>query len=578
MKRFLSLLMCLVCLCAPAAHASEVDSDDYTVAEKLIKQLWAGSGFSATVTVEVEPKEGTQAVGTQKPVEMDLSYIYVRPTALETAEHRLDLILMDGGEAQSAAHAQLKDGALAIQADVISPDWYSFGEAPAENAQGEESAGLVSQMGSSLLAQTGMPSLAAFAAQVVMLMQGADGLEEALESYLTRMDLWIEGYRQNAVLGKLEDGTTTMSVYYDVPAAAIKSQAKQLVLDLLNDQATLSKLQEALGEELSQLMLNPNLQSYYFSAIDALPLSSSLTIGRTVSLEGDTLELRLLLPLYDAQGGEVTLRYERTRGEGDLPDDNTISLESALRSISLTYQEYSSMTGVRVIQGSLTSQPGEEGAFTVEEGGEAPKNLAVSFSLKQEEGESKDDELRDVYTYQATLNLWSDGEGEGYVAVPETEVTIASRFASKELKSAATDMDMTLTLGGDGWDQTITLTAVGRSRQKWEPEAISTDRVYVSRMTEGDVAALLPGVALRFATLMSDYLAAAPAPSAAPEASAEPETTAEPEASAEPEPSATPDATEAPETTAGPDATAEAETEPSAEPAQTPEASQTPAP
>ena len=132
------------------------------------------------------------------------------------------------------------------------------------------------------------------------------------------------------------------------------------------------------------------------------------------------------------------------------------------------------------------------------------------------------------------------------MAVPETEVTIASRFASKELKSAATDMDMTLTLGGDGWDQTITLTAVGRSRQKWEPEAISTDRVYVSRMTEGDVAALLPGVALRFATLMSDYLAAAPAPSAAPEASAEPETTAEPEASAEP--------------------------------AQTPEASQTPAP
>ena len=274
----------------------------------------------------------------------------------------------------------------------------------------------------------------------------------------------------------------------------------------------------------------------------------------------------MLLPLYDAQGGEVTLRYERTRGEGDLPDDNTISLESALRSISLTYQEYSSMTGVRVIQGSLTSQPGEEGAFTVEEGGEAPKNLAVSFSLKQEEGESKDDELRDVYTYQATLNLWSDGEGEGYVAVPETEVTIASRFASKELKSAATDMDMTLTLGGDGWDQTITLTAVGRSRQKWEPEAISTDRVYVSRMTEGDVAALLPGVALRFATLMSDYLAAAPAPSAAPEASAEPE------------PSATPDATEAPARTAGPDATAEAETEPSAEPAQTPEASQNPAP
>lgn len=166
-----------------------------------------------------------------------------------------------------------------------------------------------------------------------------------LESYLIRMDLWIEGYRQNAVLDKLEDGTTTISVYYDVPPVAIKSQAKQMVLDLLSDQVTLARLQEAAGEELSQLLLNPSLQSYYFSAIDALPLASNMTIGRTVSLEGDTLELHLSLPLYDAEGGEVTLRYDRTRGEGDLPDDNTISLESELRAISLTYQEYSSMTG-----------------------------------------------------------------------------------------------------------------------------------------------------------------------------------------------------------------------------------------
>ena len=239
-----------------------------------------------------------------------------------------------------------------------------------------------------------------------------------------------------------------MSVYYDVPPAAIKSQAKQMVLDLLSDQVTLARLQEAAGEEMSQLLLNPNLQNYYFSAIDALPLASNLTIGRTVSLEGDTLELHLSLPLYDAEGGEVTLRYDRTRGEGDLPDDNTISLESGLRAISLTYQEYSSMTGVRVIQGTLTSEPRGAEAFTVEDGmpADAQKTLALSFSLKQEESETKDDELRDVYTYNATLNLESEGEGDAYVAIPATEVTVSSSFVSKELKSAATDMEATVTL------------------------------------------------------------------------------------------------------------------------------------
>lgn len=579
MKRFLCLLMCLTCLLLPAAHASEANGEDYTVAGKLIKQLWAGSGFSATVSVEVAAKEGTQAMSTLKPIVMDVSYIYVRPTATETAEHRADVVLMDGENALSAAHAQLKDGALAVQADVISPDWYSFGEAPLQEGEAEAGADLLVQLGESLLAQTGMPALASFAGQAAALLHGADGLEDVLESYLIRMDLWIEGYRQNAVLDKLEDGTTTMSVYYDVPPVAIKSQAKQMVLDLLSDQVTLARLQEAAGEELSQLLLNPSLQSYYFSAIDALPLASNMTIGRTVSLEGDTLELHLSLPLYDAEGGEVTLRYDRTRGEGDLPDDNTISLESDLRAISLTYQEYSSMTGVRVIQGTLTSEPRGTDAFTVEDGvpADAQKTLALSFSLKQQESETKDDELRDVYTYDATLNLESEGEGDAYVAIPATEITLASTFVSKELKSAATDMEATITLGGDAWDQTYTATITGRSRQKWEPEELSPDRIYVSRMTETDVASLLPGAALRFAALMADFLTAVPAASASSEPSAAPET-AEPTAMETPAPATDAPADEAPASATQTPAPS-AVPEPSAAPeAAEPAATETPAP
>lgn len=569
MKRFLCLLMCLTCLLLPTAHASGAEAEDYTVAGKLLKQLWAGSGFSATVSVEVAAKDGTQAMSTLKPIVMDLSYIYVRPTATETAEHRADVVLMAGDSALSAAHAQLKDGALAVQADVISPDWYSFGEAPAQDEEAAQSGDLLGKLGESLLAQTGMPALASFAAQAAGLMQGVEGLEDVLESYLIRMDLWIEGYRQNAVLDKLDDGTTTMSVYYDVPPAAIKSQAKQMVLDLLNDQVTLARLQEAAGEELSQLLFNPNLQSYYFSAIDALPLASNLTIGRTVSLEGDTLELHLSLPLYDAEGGEVTLRYDRTRGEGDLPDDNTITLESGLRAISLTYQEYSSITGVRVIQGNLTSEPRGADAFTVGDGttSDAQKTLALSFSLKQEESETKDDELRDVYTYDATLNLESEGEGDAYVAIPATEVTVSSTFISKELKSAATDMEATVTLGGDGWDQTYTATITGRSRQKWEPEPLSPDRVYVNQMTEADVAALLPGAAVRFAALMNNYLASAPVASASPETSATPETGA---AEAAP--------TDTPETEAAATDTPAPATEASATETPAPQTGETPAP
>ena len=170
MKRFLCLLMSLMCLLLPAAHATEADTEDYTVAGKLVKQLWAGSGFSATISVEVAAKEGTQAMSTLKPIVMDLSYIYVRPTATETAEHRADVVLMDGESAVSAAHAQLKDGSLAVQADVISPGWYSFGQAPEQGEDAPEGEDLLGQLGESLLAQTGVPALASLAGQAAGLL------------------------------------------------------------------------------------------------------------------------------------------------------------------------------------------------------------------------------------------------------------------------------------------------------------------------------------------------------------------------------------------------------------------------
>mgnify|MGYP005961043725 CR=1 FL=1 len=127
-------------------------------------------------------------------------------------EHRADLTLMDGEAATSAAHVQVKDGALALQADVISPDWYSF-DAAGQDADGAGPAGSAKEM---LLEQTGMPGLAAAGMELLWKLKNVEGLEEALATYLTRVDLWIENYRQDTTLGKLADGTTTMEVRYAV--------------------------------------------------------------------------------------------------------------------------------------------------------------------------------------------------------------------------------------------------------------------------------------------------------------------------------------------------------------------------
>ena len=484
MKRFLSLWLTCACLLALAAPCALAEVEDYTVAGKLLKQLWAGSGFTGTLTVDIAAqKDGAPA--TQKPLVFDVDYIYVRPDEQTSGEHRADLALVEDGQALTSLHIQLQDETAAFQADVAGSGWYAFSP-----AQEGEAAQAVTGAGSALLAYTGMPALSETALAVFAALGSTEGLEDVLDAYTTRVDVWIEGHRQDAVLGKLEDGTTTMEVNYRVSPAALKAQVKQMVFDLLSDAETLAALQTALGEDMAALYLNPSLLNWYFDSIDALALAGDMTISRTVSVKGDTLNLSLALPLYDQQGGNVLLRYDRTQGEGDLPDNNVIHLESALRTIDLTYQEYSSMTGVQVVRGTLESIPAD---------GNDP--FAAAFTFSQEEGESKDEEKRDVYTYGLKLSLSPIEEG----TFPATEITLSSRFASKELKSAATSVQAELTLGGDGWDSALTLSFEGASCKKWEPEAIPSVRTSLAGMSQSELAALLAGPAVQLTALMQDY-------------------------------------------------------------------------
>ena len=172
MKRFVACIIAICCLTASSAFAMQ----DYTVAEKLIKQLWAGSGFSGTLEVEFASPE----VSTAKPIVLDLDYIYVRPTEEETDEHRVDLILMNGENAQSAAYAQYKDDVFSFQADVISPDWYSV--APRSAVQEPSAAQQqLNQQADALYAASGVPALSETAAVFAASLLGAEELEEAIE-------------------------------------------------------------------------------------------------------------------------------------------------------------------------------------------------------------------------------------------------------------------------------------------------------------------------------------------------------------------------------------------------------------
>ena len=469
MKRFVALLLTCICLISSALAA---ESADYTVAEKLLKQLTAGSGFSGVVTFEAD----TESFSTQKPLIMNLDYIFVRPEDVSLGEHRVDLTLMDGETAVTGAHVQLLNGDLALQADVLSPEWYQLSLAAA------------SASGQSAILPTAIKYLSALRATAGMDKNVDAALNAALETFITRIDIWLEGYRQTAILDKLEDGTATMQVDYAITPSAVKAEVKQLLFELFNDQAALDALWTVLGQDAADY-LTPLYQEWYFESIDALPLTDDLTLSRVVTLEGDTLSLNVKLPMYDSALGSFTLRYDRESGSADLPDENTITIESENQLLTLKYQEYSSMTGVRVIQGACSREITAD--FAVKE--ETIEPFAFAFTCKEEIAESKDENNLDVYAYNLTVTLSPMEEG----AFEEVEMALISRFISEERKSAATEISATLTIASA--DEAVEFTLEGASRKKWDPPVISPT-------ASPDWETLLPGAGVRLLTVLSDYL------------------------------------------------------------------------
>lgn len=538
----LSLWLCLS-TCTLALGEATTVTLDYTIAEKLFKQLESGSGFAGTLTLSLTAREGREkeAITTKNPFLFECTYISVPADSLSglPAERRYELTFMDGENPRALASLALRSGATYLKSNLLGADWYVLPEdflgipvtmsAPASNAISTAVGGAadatstpestdalfqnpVTSALQGLIDESAMPALFSFILPALLEAQNHDtsNLADALSTYTTRIDLWIEGYRKKAELGKLEDGTTTMEVQYTIPHAAIQEQLKDMVEDILGDAALLAKLQALLPEEQALLLLNPQLRSFYLYAIDELPLRGDLTISRAVNLEGETLALHLALPLYDQTAGEVTLSYDRKAGTGkDLSEEDIISLESQdanvqaeykeYQSMSLEsqnidlraeYKEYRSMSGVAFYQGTIRREPKNVDSNGVGEdsGAAAPKIFSAAFTLKHDEQlKGKDEENYETLTHDYNLTLEPrlvamDANGQEapltekakntYYQFPAFDLAMNLLFKSKPEKNASTSFDLTLRLSGEDIPQTLDLTFTGKSKARWTPTAI----------------------------------------------------------------------------------------------------------
>ena len=126
-----AVTLCLtLVLLMSAAYAETATDVNYTVQEKMLKQLQAGSGFTGTLTVESKavPGRESEALTTLKPLTFDCSYIYVRQdlAAKTPAESRFTLARVDGDQSLGPGELSLKEGALFLTSSLIVENWLAL--------------------------------------------------------------------------------------------------------------------------------------------------------------------------------------------------------------------------------------------------------------------------------------------------------------------------------------------------------------------------------------------------------------------------------------------------------------------
>lgn len=500
MKRFLCAMICMVFLMTSFAMADS----EYTVAEKMLKQIEAGSGFSAELSLDVTDAEGQSRL--QKPIQMNVNYIETE----SGKDCRTELSLVDGERTLSAVNLRIENGKISFQADVLSPDWYSLSmnekmfsmdgilsllfsvggetaagtdEAEAEpettdepteteaevettekpdeaetesetteepdeaETKPEKAAPAIPEGG--LMELTGVPQLSDTLLTLYMRYRDQD-METLYNEMTTRLDLWLEGFRTEAVLEKDQKSNSFLTVSYLVPATAIKAEMKTLILELMENEELVSMLAAPLSKEEQALYLNPAYQSYYFAAVDALRLSGQMKIERKMSTTtGVTQNLQITFPMMDSKTGNAELSYERSLDD-EGKNTHILTLAGSDRTLKVTLIRDIAKDNTFMYNGKL-----------ILKGENDSQQLDFLLTLKDKTGKTVDGEKQVVET---TLELTPSN----FLLLGSQPLKMSAdiSFTSANAKTAATYIEGTAKL--EEGNSVYQLSFSGKTRKKWD--------------------------------------------------------------------------------------------------------------
>ncbi len=426
-KRWLGLVAAILLAVTPVLTAGAYAES--ALMSKMLKQMDAGSGLKGTVTVS--------GLAGFDGLSLDTQYIQ------QKEQSQLALSLKNGGGEMAKIALYEQDGALALDAFLTSGKLYSI------------TGGWESIVNRILAGETGGWQTSLYSALWNILSpeneEEAAKLNEAAAPYLTKIDLWMQGFAEPSALEKDVNGVSFMKGVYHIPAAALKAELKQLMVDLLADKSLLPLLWSKMTQDQANLYLNPALQSFYFTAVDALPLEGEITMLRRVTTTGQLLETSLKLPLNGTAGGMKQMSFtSKAVAEGDLLDCALTSEEGTLQITAL--KPAAVQPDTVNYSGVIRYLPAEMPNWQVDS--VTPKYmgkaLSVSYQAAYVTTLSTDADGKSLENYTLTVSLtpdWShlnqevtDAIKAMYVLTEPVQLTGSVQLSSGQARNAATSL------------------------------------------------------------------------------------------------------------------------------------------
>ncbi len=463
MKKFLCLLLCL-CMLPVASLAAE-----YTLPEKLMRQLDFGSGLKGSVTMSVTGDAAwVQLLSPLNGADIQLRAIHTDGTM------QLQLYMLDGEEQQGLTEVYADEQAMGIRSALLGDKVLTMPVA------GDVLNALIGMQ------DTQNPSL--YSAVLNFLSISSDAWETswtpALEPYYKKLEVWFSSFGAAPSIQKDAQGGTTMVIRYEVPVSEAKEELLLLWADLLGDDTLQGLLRGQLSQAQQDAYLNPNLMYYYTAMVRALKLDGTLVLERQLTTLGENIRTEITLPLPENEQGYTQLHLKQESGEttftltGNVQTLCLVSKESAVTEDSGTWQGT-----VQVIPNDLSDDN---------------KVWSVGFTLKMLHSNSTDSDARehDVTTWDMAVqpdlsHLEADDASRAYYQdfAPITG-KVRIHFHSKNAQSSPTTMEVEANL--DFGDATLSLQTAMKSTSPWVVQPINmTGALNLATMTDEQKAELL---------------------------------------------------------------------------------------